>query len=510
MDTIPQPEDNASTEAEEIIADALLAYLNGDDPASVDPLTLELGCHQRIYQNLALLAERGTKAATLNELVQAMHAIAIAPQDRDELDTIVRCYLTPPAYYEPQADGSWQHVQDGQRRDLTEAETAELERLNALKGTPPVDNTPPQLPTPAEARSTKDTAFGMAADCVWREHASILKPPGEHGDTPAAAFTRDDGHPLAYAHRVNFITGLPGEGKSWVALLACKQVLEAGGIVSYIDCEDGPAGIAQRLALLGLGGYAWGDQPTFLHFNEAVLDDMEAYNYGRLALEDHAMQGKPCLVVIDSANASGAANDGSQIEGWWDNVIKPWRSTVEQYRATIIVVDHKPKRRDHGTRGPIGSVAKLSRLDGTCLMLDGTPWTTTTGGHVNVYVEKDRLGHVGPRDKQVATIRGTWKAGAFGLTIEDPTAAAETKTATQIVLEAITETPGLTSNEVGERVSNKLNGQAYRTARRKLEADGLIESRKKTGKADYWYPTETPQEPDEISGLIDAAFLRKR
>jgi hypothetical protein len=59
---------------------------------------------------------------------------------------------------------------------------------------------------------------------------------------------RTDGVPLFYRGEVNVLFGDPEHGKTWVALAACAQVLEAGGHVLVADLDhNGAAAIVSRL-----------------------------------------------------------------------------------------------------------------------------------------------------------------------------------------------------------------------------------------------------------------------
>ena len=89
--------------------------------------------------------------------------------------------------------------------------------------------------------------------------------------------------------------------------------------------------------------------------------------------------------------------------------------------ATVIVIDHIPKRREGRAAGPIGSMYKLAKVDGAALRVYGSPWNRTTSGWIGVSVDKDRLGHLPAATGQpVAKIAGTYSADAFGYRIDQP------------------------------------------------------------------------------------------
>ena len=102
---------------------------------------------------------------------------------------------------------------------------------------------------------------------VYRESASHDEPPatttwaavnlaavlaGERIEAPPSMLARTDGRRLIYPARVHGIHAEPEALKSWLALLACKECLNAGLRVGYIDFEDSAASIVARLLAMGV------------------------------------------------------------------------------------------------------------------------------------------------------------------------------------------------------------------------------------------------------------------
>lgn len=224
------------------------------------------------------------------------------------------------------------------------------------------------------------------------------------------AVTRDDGHPLLYAERVSFLVGDPGGGKSWVAAVFAAINMGNCGRVLWIDNEDSPQAFAERTWLLGV--YHQASDPEQLRFvDQELLEDPIA-----IAGASRWLQDRPTpLVVIDTAQATGAPSDGADISEWWAKTIRPWQKAG----STVVVIDHRPKRSADRAPGPIGSVHKLSRLDGACLAVNGHPWTRREGGRLTLKIEKDRMGAIGKRNAIAADMAGTYDAhGGFLITIE--------------------------------------------------------------------------------------------
>jgi hypothetical protein len=63
---------------------------------------------------------------------------------------------------------------------------------------------------------------------------------------------REDNIRLLYPTRVHWFQGEPESLKSWVALIAVKEALAAGGRVLYLDFEDDEDGIVERARALSI------------------------------------------------------------------------------------------------------------------------------------------------------------------------------------------------------------------------------------------------------------------
>ena len=125
------------------------------------------------------------------------------------------------------------------------------------------------------------------------------------------------------------------------------------------------------------------------------------------------------LMVIDAAESSGCASDGSDVNPWIRKMVESWRSTG----AGVLCVDHQPKRSEGRPDGPIGSQRKLAAVDGAALAISGMPWTKRKGGKIILTNHKDRDGDLtAPNHQAVAVIVGIWSgegdARAFGYSIE--------------------------------------------------------------------------------------------
>lgn len=86
--------------------------------------------------------------------------------------------------------------------------------------------------------------------CSWRAVNLRDHLFGRIVDEPSI-LVRDDQKALFYGGKRNAIFGAYESGKTFVALLSAKEVLEGGKVV-WIDFEDSPRSVASRLLALGI------------------------------------------------------------------------------------------------------------------------------------------------------------------------------------------------------------------------------------------------------------------
>ena len=228
--------------------------------------------------------------------------------------------------------------------------------------------------------------------------------------------TRDDGATLFYESRVNWLSGSPGSGKTWLALMIVRQAIEADHRAIFIDFEDRPQAFGTRARMLG--------GP---HLLEAIGDaDRFRYVDGHSLETGHRAEASEWvgsgLVIIDAATSAGCPANGDDVREWIAQNILPF--TLDEPRSTIIVLDHIPKRKEGRPAGPIGSFYKLAAVNGSALRIYGQPWNAHQSGKIHLVVEKDRLGQLpATTGDHAATITGTWQGDppTFAYTITPPT-----------------------------------------------------------------------------------------
>jgi hypothetical protein len=160
---------------------------------------------------------------------------------------------------------------------------------------------------------------------------------------------------LLYMGRSHSIAGTAGIGKTILAVWMCLQVMFKGLPVLYLDAENGPKIIAERLSDMGA--------------DLCMLDRLFHYYPADLTLDPHSlaalqatvMTAQPALTVFDSlADFLGMAdvdeNSNMECTRWFARVIQPLKDTG----VASLVLDHVPKT---GRGGPRGASSKVAKMD---------------------------------------------------------------------------------------------------------------------------------------------------
>jgi len=241
----------------------------------------------------------------------------------------------------------------------------------------------------AEDSTQSDAPVGPSA-ASWAQVYLGSYLDGTHEPTLPTMLRRTDGPHLLYPGRVHWLSGEPEALKSWLALLACVQVLDHGGRVMFVDFEDGPTGIVGRLLALGV--------------NPEVIVARFDYRSPEGALrhaERDALAGDVAaadLLVIDACTEALAAQGLSSKD---DTDVASWLALLPRWAAklgpAVLVLDHVVKDSENRGRWATGSQHKLAGLDGVALTLESVqPGGVGMVGRSRLYVSKDRHGQVRP------------------------------------------------------------------------------------------------------------------
>lgn len=218
---------------------------------------------------------------------------------------------------------------------------------------------------------------------------------------------RIDGAPLFYRSKVNVVFGDSEGAKTWLCLLATAQELLSGNSVAYLDYEDGPEGIKNRLLLLGVP--------------EDVVNDPVMFKYanpngpiGQMLKSDRFCEDlcHCSLVVVDAmteALSAAGLNSNSDVDvaSWYNTFAKP----MAALGPAVVLIDHTPKAADNKGQ-QVGSQMKKAAVDGVSLSVTNKqPFVPGQLGTSEVNVGKDR-----PSGVREASLDGK----KFGMLTMDP------------------------------------------------------------------------------------------
>lgn len=272
---------------------------------------------------------------------------------------------------------------------------------------------------PASLSPTPDKSPSEPAErTTWWPKDLAAAIDGRDEEPPPLSLARDDGNALFYAGRVNGLIGESESGKTWVALLAVVQALEADISVVYLDFEDSAVGVVGRLRAMGI--------TDFTRFTY-ISPDETLHTLAKADLSQALIEHAPGLVVVDGVNAAmtllgldiNSNNDATQFS---QHLLKPIAATG----ATVIYVDHLPKDADRRGKGGIGAQAKRAMTTGCAVLVDViAPFGRGMTGKLRMSVDKDRPGHVravslGARNAGLAVLTSDPDTGSVTVRIQAP------------------------------------------------------------------------------------------
>lgn len=186
---------------------------------------------------------------------------------------------------------------------------------------------------------------------------------------------------LIYAALMHSIAGEPGSGKTLLALWLAIQVMRGGGRVLYLDAENGPRLVAERLRDLGA------DEDTldasFFYYPADIT--LEAESLSRLAAT--VAEVRPVLAVFDSfadfiAAAGLEENSNTDCTRWVSKVCQP----LKEAGVAVLILDHVPK----GAKGPRGAGAKVAKMDAQWNLETTLEFDRERTGEITLKNSKDR------------------------------------------------------------------------------------------------------------------------
>lgn len=203
---------------------------------------------------------------------------------------------------------------------------------------------------------------------------------------------------LFYEGRINGIHGDSNAGKTWTALVVCKQELEAGRVAMYVDLEDHEVGIVGRLLDIGADPAAVAERFVYARpherLNQAGVDQVVGL-----------LERRPSVAVIDSAGEALALeganpNHDEEVARWFRLLPRLLASAG----AAVLLLDHATKAGDNELFA-IGSQRKRAAINGAqYLQKVVQPFSAGRNGSAILICAKDRNGVYYPRQR-VAELR---------------------------------------------------------------------------------------------------------
>lgn len=311
--------------------------------------------------------------------------------------------------------------------------------------------------------------------------------------------TRPDGRALFYPQRVNMLMGESGGGKSWVALVAVAEAVNAGRYAVYVDLEDHPRSITDRLRALGVGRDAITE--LFVYLRPEVAAKCEQVDQVSQLLDIY----DPAILVIDSVGEAMAMhklkqNDDDAVVDWFNFMPREWAK-----RTCVVLIDHVPKSNDAPTLHAIGSQRKKAALDGAMYRVDQVkPLGIGLTGRLALTTAKDRQG-THPLGRKALELEFASSAEGTSVEVvaimpEERDEEGNVKRPTVLmgrVSELLEGNPGLSATQIETTVSGKASG--IRKALGVLVTEGYIDAEALPGRGrGFRYRSLRPFRSDEI------------
>lgn len=218
---------------------------------------------------------------------------------------------------------------------------------------------------------------------------------GDYVAPKPTVFRRTDGMGMFYPGVVNEFHAVGGTGKTLAALAVCDEALRDGQTVLYVDYEEHPARIVQRLRGYGISDEAI--QSRFMYVKPIEKPTQAAL--------DALVNLSPSVVIIDTFAESFNNMTGGDSHRTDD--VTAWFSLPRLFAdagACVIVTDHIPKDAQNKLM-PIGSQAKHSGYKGAIYFLEaptGAGLLKGEHGRLRFILGKDNGGEMGVRTGECA------------------------------------------------------------------------------------------------------------
>ncbi|MET7966727.1 AAA family ATPase [Micromonospora sp. NPDC005305] len=236
-----------------------------------------------------------------------------------------------------------------------------------------------------------DESAGKTATS-WAPQDVLAALSGDYEPERTEILRRADGIALFYPGRVHWLMGESESGKSWVALLAAAEALNAGERALFVDFESDLQTVGRRLLALGVPLGVLADGLTYIRPSEKPLPGTDAEREFAGVLRERyrfaTVDG-----ITDALMVYGFdPNSGTEVAEFIRAVP---RRIADETTAAVVCVDHVTKSNDGRGRFAIGSQHKMAGLDGIAYNVAPVePIAPGKRGIIVLRVAKDRPGWV--------------------------------------------------------------------------------------------------------------------
>lgn len=199
---------------------------------------------------------------------------------------------------------------------------------------------------------------------------------------------RSDGYALFYRGKVNTLFGDSESGKTWIALAAMVEVLNAGGKAAVLDLDhNGMAETVTRALRLGAKPADLADPNRFRYCEPEDAHELIWF------VRDIAAWA-PDLAIVDSLGEvlpMLGLNSNSPDE--YTKANRTVATPLARAGAACVTIDHLPKDDGAREKGQTGTLAKKRAINGVSLRVTvQEQFTPGFGGAANLTINKDRPG----------------------------------------------------------------------------------------------------------------------
>lgn len=331
-----------------------------------------------------------------------------------------------------------------------------------------------------DAFTSSMAASGIGASWMPVDLSSALLNGGD-GPVPEL-LKREDDACLLYLGKTHTIAGESESLKTWLALIAVVEALNAGQHVLFLDYEDSAVGIVGRLIALGC-------QPLIILDHFSYVSPAEPYGPAARSILMDALTRPPLLTVIDGiteAMASNGLDPLSNADAAKFRALLP--DPLAALGAAVAMIDHVPKSREANKRYAIGAQHKLAAVTGASYIVELVkPFGHGLHGMSKIIISKDRIGRI--REHSPGNVAGMLRLesqldGSVLARIEPPERERRAEDSSifrpTVLMERISETvaqnPGLSGRAVVEMTRGKLTQK--RTALELLLAEGFVTAKR--------------------------------